>query len=451
MSGESWRELAVAVVALLLMAVAATVEATATLVSRHRLRQLAEERDRYRSVQWLVDPKRELAASLLVIQAVAIAAAASLLTTVVGRELGTAQHALAIAVVGAVFLLVGQALPRALAATRPERAATTLVGLAGLLTFLVRPLVWLVGALARAFARVLPGEPGNLAPVGTEEELRSLTVEADDGGVIEPEEREMIDNVLHLEETTARDIMVPRVDVVAVAEGTPAWEIVATITDAGHSRLPVYRETIDHIVGVLYAKDLLPFVMGDTRELPLAKLLRPAHVVPESKRVGDLLTELRRDRVHIAIVADEYGGTAGLLTIEDILEEIVGEIQDEYDLEEVALVERVGEGELVADGRLPIEDVAEALGLVFTDDDYGTVAGFVHRHLGRLPSDGDRFEAEGLGVEVLKVEGRRVRRLRLTRLGDGPAAGPGANDAPPAGAVTPADADRERAAGDAGL
>jgi CBS domain containing-hemolysin-like protein len=444
-SAESWQELAVAAVALVVMAVAATVEATATLVSRHRLRQLAEERGGGRTLQGLLDPKRALAASLLLVQAVAIAAAASLLTTVVGRELGTAEHAVAIVVVGAVFLLFGQALPRALAATRPERAAAVLIGVAGLLAFLVRPLVWLVGALAGALARLLPGEPGHAAPAGTEEELRSLTVEADDGGVIEAEEREMIDNVLHLEETAARDIMVPRVDVVAVEEGTPPREIVATITGAGHSRLPVYRETIDQIVGVLYAKDLLPFVMGETTELPLAELLRPAYVVPESKRVDDLLTELRRDRVHIAIVADEYGGTAGLLTIEDILEEIVGEIQDEYDLEEVALVERVGEGELVADGRLPIEDVEEALGLEFTDDDYGTVAGFVHRHLGRLPREGDRFEAEGLGVEVVAVEGRRVRRLRLTRLGDRPTEPAGANGAGPADAdaATPAAAERD--------
>jgi CBS domain containing-hemolysin-like protein len=248
--------------------------------------------------------------------------------------------------------------------------------------------------------------------------------------MIEAEEREMIDNVLHLEETTVREIMVPRVDVVAVEETTSPRELVATITGAGHSRLPVYRETIDQIVGVLYAKDLLPFVIGTTEELPLAKLVRPAYVVPESKRVDDLLTELRRNRVHIAIVADEYGGTAGLVTIEDILEEIVGEIQDEYDVE-VPLVERIGAGELIVDGRLPLEDVAEAFGLEFAEDDYGTVAGFVQHHLGRLPVEGDRLDAEGLGVEVLDVEGRRLRRLRLTRLGDRSVDAAGANGSAP--------------------
>ncbi|MDP9364192.1 MAG: hemolysin family protein [Chloroflexota bacterium] len=430
MSAESWRELLLAAFALLLMALAASVEATATLVSRHRLRQIAEERGQ-RSVQGLLDPRRSLVAALVLVEAVAIATAASLLTTVAGRELGTAEHVVAVAAVALVFLLLGQALPRALAATNPERAAVALVGLARVLAFVVRPLTIVVDALARGLARVLPGPSEPPPPVGTEEELRVITIEGDDGGVIEAEEREMIDNVLHLEATTARDIMVPRVDVVAVEERTPPREIVETITGAGHSRLPVYRESIDHIVGVLYAKDLLPFVIGNTQELPLATLVRPPHVVPESKRVDDLLTELRRSRVHIAIVADEYGGFAGLVTIEDILEEIVGEIQDEYDVE-VQLVERVGEGELIADGRLPLADVAEEFGLSLGEDDSGTVAGFVQRHLGRLPNEGDRFETDGLGVEVIAVEGRRVRRLRLLRLADGTGAEP-ANGAGPDG------------------
>jgi CBS domain containing-hemolysin-like protein len=182
--------------------------------------------------------------------------------------------------------------------------------------------------------------------------------------------------------------------------------------------LPVYRESIDQIVGVLYAKDLLPFVIGSTRTLPLKKLLRPVYVVPESKRIDDLLAELRRNRVHIAIVADEYGGTAGLVTIEDIIEEIVGEIHDEYD-EETVLLERISDREIIADGRLPIDEVEEALGLALTGDDdaYGTAAGFVHWHLDRLPHPGDRFDAQGLRAEVLDMEGHRLRRLRLTRLG----------------------------------
>src|SRR5690606_36362286 len=149
---------------------------------------------------------------------------------------------------------------------------------------------------------------------------------------------------------------------------------------------------------VLYAKDLLPFVIGTTRRIPLLDLIRPAFVVPESKKVNDLFAELKRGRIHIAIVADEYGGTAGLVTIEDILDEIVGEIQDEYDSEE-PLFEQPAPNVLLADGRLPIEDVEDALRIRFEeDDDFGTLGGFVHKHLGRLPIQGDTFEAEGVRV-----------------------------------------------------
>lgn len=415
MSGDSSTEIIVAIAALLLMTVAATIDATATLVSRHRLRQIAEERGN-RTLASLLDPRRSLVASLQIVQAVAIVTAASLLTTVIQQELGTAEHILPIVLVGGAFLLFGQALPRAIASTHPEKAATVLIGIAGVLSLLARPLMALVSLLSHGIAKLLPGTPDESSS-GSEEDLRGLTRPDDDGDVIEPAERKMIEAVLHLEETSARDLMVPRVDVVAVEESTTLPEIVATITGAGHSRVPVYRESIDHIVGVLYAKDLLPFVFDTEEQPPLADLLRPTYVVPESKRVDDLLTELRRNRVHIAIVADEYGGTAGLITIEDILEEIVGEIQDEYD-DEAPLVSHSGADELIVDGRLPIEDAAEALSLTFRDDDYDTVAGFVHRHLGHLPKEGEQIAAQGLRVEVLTVEGRRLRRLRLTRTDD---------------------------------
>jgi CBS domain containing-hemolysin-like protein len=210
--------------------------------------------------------------------------------------------------------------------------------------------------------------------------------------------------------------MVPRLDIVAVDRSVNPRELVDTIVNAGHSRIPVYQESADRILGVLYAKDLLPFVVGNTNRIPLLDLIRPAFVVPESKRLNVLFAELRRTKIHIAIVADEYGGTAGLVTIEDILEEIVGEIQDEYDTEDW-LFELQSENLLLADGRLPIEDVEAALHIRFEeDDDFGTLGGFVHKHLGRLPIQGDAFKAEGVRVEILAVERHRVRKLRLTKL-----------------------------------
>jgi CBS domain containing-hemolysin-like protein len=237
-------------------------------------------------------------------------------------------------------------------------------------------------------------------------------------GVIEPAEQAMIQGILDLEDLLVREIMVPRVDVVAVEQDVPVEELVATIVGAGHSRIPVFRESIDHIVGILYAKDLIPFVLEATTEVSLAELVRPPFVVPDSKRVDILLREMRRTRTHLAIVADEYGGTAGLVTIEDILEEIVGEIQDEYDVE-TPLIERLGDGVFVIDARVPLSEVEETLGTRFPEDaDYETLGGYIQKELARLPREGDRFvdPVVGMEAEILGVEGRRIRRVRLARI-----------------------------------
>jgi putative hemolysin len=416
-SGDSWTLIAIAVVSLLVMAGAATVEASAGLISRHRFRQAASGSSRERSVQTLLDPRRSLVSALQLVQAIAIGLAASLITFIILRQGGWGPVVIAVLVTGTIFLFFGQAVPRALARTRPSATAGVLLSLCRVVATLVRPLSALSDGAADLFTRLLGGEHPDTVPAGSEDELLIITRDDSDDGVIEPEERRMIDNVLRLEDTTARDIMVPRVDIVAVAEDASSQDIVDAMTEKGHSRLPVYRESIDEIVGILYAKDLLPFVIGSTRMLPIKQLLRPAYLVPESKRLDDLLGELRRNRVHIAVVSDEYGGTAGLVTIEDILEEIVGEIQDEYD-EETTLLEQVSGSEIIVDGRLPIEEIEGALGIALTgeDDPYGTAAGFVHWHLERMPQEGDHFDAHGSRAVVPDVEGHRLRRLRLTRL-----------------------------------
>ncbi len=415
MSGDSLGQLLLAVAALIVLTIAATVETMTGLISRQRLRQIADEESESRSVRALLDPRRSLAASLLLVQVLAVVVATNLLTTAIQREIGAFGRAVTLLVAVLGFLLLGQAVPRALARYRPDRSLGLLVWLASALDLLVRPLTLVVEGVANLLGRLLPAPEQPVPPVGSEEELRTITLPDQDDGIIEADERQMIDGVLHLEEITVREIMVPRVDIVAVERSVSPADLIETIVGAGHSRLPVYQESIDQILGVLYAKDLLPFVMGPTEALPLASLIRPPYVVPESKRIDDLLKELQRAKVHIAIVADEYGGTAGLVTIEDILEEIVGEIQDEYDVE-TPLFELVGPSELLADGRLALEDVEDALGVSFDPDaDYDTLGGFVQTHLGRLPREGDRFAAEGIEVEILAVERHRVRRLRVTK------------------------------------
>ncbi len=415
MSGESWAEILMCLLALGVMTLAASVEALSALISRSRLRQSAADDERHRrSLQALLDPRRSLTSSMLTIQVIAVALIGSLLTATIRREVSSADHLLAVTIASIAFIVLGQALPRAVARNRPEQTAAMLLSVAGVLSSLSRPLTWAVEAISRVFDRILPGDSDEMPPEGIDEDTRTVTLGEGDDGVIEAEEREMIDGVLHLEEVRVRDIMVPRVDITAVPRSVAPRELIETIIGAGHSRIPVYDESIDHIVGILYAKDLLPFVMSNNEVLPLVSLLRRPYVVPESKRIDDLLAELRQAKIHIAVVADEYGGTAGLVTIEDILEEIVGEIQDEYDTE-APLFELGGPEELIADGRLALEDVEDTLRVRFEKDDYGTLGGFVQRHLGRVPEESDTFEAEGVRVEILEVERHRVRKLRVVK------------------------------------
>ncbi len=442
-------EFAVAIGALLIMALAALAQSLIGMTSHKRLHAVAaREEKQQRTVKSLLDPRRSLSSSMLVIQVLGAIVAAAVLTQLFDAISDYDLSWVAIIVVGCVYLVLGQALPRALADSGADRYLGWVLHVARVGMAAIWPLTWLVDRVAFVIAGTIPGEPSPVEFDGFEEELRRRRNRHPDD-TIGVEEQEMIDGVFHLEKMTVRDIMVPRLDMVAVDRAVPPHQLVELIVKAGHSRIPVYQGSIDRVLGVLYAKDLLPFVIGNTSRIPLLDLIRPAVVVPESKRVSDMFTELKRQRIHIAIVADEYGGTAGLVTIEDILEEIVGEIQDEYDTEQ-PLFELVEPSVLLADGRLPIEDVEEALHLHFEeDDDFGTLGGFVHKHLGRLPMQGDVFTAEGVRVEILTVERHRVRELRLTKLSlrepDGTQAAQADNGAEEERPTAPFDLDDEQA------
>ncbi len=418
MDGDGWREILIVVVASIVIALSGMAQILIGITSKQRLRTLSGAPEtpppHGRTVQSVTDPRRVLFASMVIVQlTAAIVAATQLMRFLEVRSPGNRSWLATVAVI-LVYLVFGRALALALASRNLERFLNGIIRLAHTVTTLLKPVNWFVEWIATGFVHILPGGPSEAENSGLEEDLRPHKYGSDDD-VIGVDEREMIDGILSLEDMTVRDIMVPRLDIVGVDRTVSPGELIETITKAGHSRIPVYQESIDRVLGVLYAKDLLPFVMGSTSRIPLLDLIRPAFVVPESKKLDELFTELKRAKIHIAIVADEYGGTAGLVTIEDILEEIVGEIQDEYDSEE-PLFQQPAPDVLIADGRLPIEDVEDALDLQFEeDDDFATLGGFVHKHLGRLPIQGDVFEAEGVRVEILAVERHRVRKLRLTK------------------------------------
>src|SRR5438105_6346446 len=239
---------------------------------------------------------------------------------------------------------------------------------------------------------------------------------SEEQGVIEEEEREMIQAIVEIGDKLVREVMVPRTDVVAVAKGATPEEIVQIIQSKGHTRLPVYERDIDHIIGLVHAKDLLRvFVRGtNANEFRIERLLRPINAVPEQKKVDELLHEMRLKKAHMMVVVDEYGGTAGIVTLEDVLEEIVGEIRDEYDQAEKELLQFVSQTEALVDGSYPIDELCDKLGLRLGEsEEYDSVGGYVNSVLGEIPKAGATFEADGSTWTVEAMDGQRVRQVRI--------------------------------------
>ena len=233
--------------------------------------------------------------------------------------------------------------------------------------------------------------------------------------VITEEEQAMIRSILRLDESMAREVMVPRVDMVAVDADTPLTEVSRVMLESAHSRLPVYTETLDNVIGVVYSRDLLPF-LGETQEHPdLDQIIRPAFFIPESKRLDELLTELQEKRMQMAIVVDEYGGVEGLVTLEDLLEEIVGEIEDEFSRTHEPRVVRMANGDIVVDARETLDYLSGFYSTAIGNEHVDTVGGLVYSALGKMPQVGDEVVSNGLRIQVVSLLGRRIRKLQLSR------------------------------------
>ena len=308
------------------------------------------------------------------------------------------------ALIAMVQMAVGMVVARA-----PEYAALKLSGVAVATRRAFAVPAFILGlpaALAARSIRLVTPEP--------ETDILALVEREEAEGGVEEQERRMIRGVIALEDKTAREIMVPRIDVAAVDITATVGEVAAVVTERGFSRVPVYQESIDDIVGIVYAKDLLRAMADGGKDRPIRELVREAYFIPESKRLDELLTEMQARRTHMAIVVDEYGGTAGIVTIEDLLEEIVGEIEDEYDVARPA-VEVISPDEVVLDASTSTDALRELFGVEVESEDFDTIGGFLIHHLGRLPAVGDEVEVDGLTLRVLSMSGRRVRRLRISR------------------------------------
>jgi len=406
---------ALLIVCVVLSALASATETALTSVGRIRIRHLAEEGSRSARVLHHLqqDPNRFLS-TVLVVNTVALIVASVSATLLSLHFLPAAWGfggTLAASLVLSVFLLIfAEVTPKSLAIRHAESVALLAAGPVDTLAEVFRPVLWVTTALARA----VTGGRAAHAPYLTEEELMTLLHVSEEQGVIEEEEREMIHGIIEIGDKAVREVMVPRTDITAVDRSLQRDEVVAVFRRHHLTRLPIMDGDLDHIVGLIHVKDLLELLAEPERPFDLARLTRPIQHVPEQKKVDELLHQMQMEKVHMMVVVDEYGGTSGLVTLEDLLEEIVGEIRDEYDAAEQDLLQITGTTSAVVDARHPMAELDEILDLgVEESEDYDSVGGYVLATLGEVPSAGTTFRTGEVDWTVEEVQDRRVRSVRL--------------------------------------
>ncbi len=313
-----------------------------------------------------------------------------------------------------VLLILGEVTPKLFAIENAEWIAPRVAPLIRTWVFLWRPVLRAMTTISNFFKSIFYQK--DVSQAHTPEELKSLLDISAEKGDIELETRDMITGIFDFRATKVKEVMVPRIDVIGVDKGAGIDELLRIVQESEHSRIPVYHENIDQIIGIVYAKDLLQeFFIEERKDRKIDHLLKEAYYVPESKMISDLLKELQSERIHMAIVVDEYGGTAGLVTLEDILEEIVGEIRDEYDAEE-EMVQRLDENAFLVDGRLDIDDLSDLIGTKIGGEGFETVGGLIYQALGRIPNQGEEVVVNDVRFIVSKVIGRRIARIKVIRV-----------------------------------
>jgi CBS domain containing-hemolysin-like protein len=387
-----------------------TVQAAFSELMRLSLRLAAERTDRRDLLARYLDDPILLFFPARLLLGLTFSVSAVLFAVLIGTA--TARHdALLLLVVAGFIFAVEHLLPVLIARQGPERVLEVLLPSFGILTGFLRP-------IARALVRLMQQRRERAAEGSGDREETPETADQPATDAPAPamngEERRLLRSVVEFGETLVREVMTPRPDVVAVHEDATPADLRALFREQEYSRFPVFRDNLDNIVGIIVVKDLIQLGEVLAEQRPMSSLMRPAYFVPETKRVAELLKEFQSRQVQLAIVVDEYGGTAGLVTMEDLLEEIVGEIRDEYDVESEPVVD-AGDGAFIFSAKVNIADVAERLGVTIEPEGFETVGGYVLAHLGRVPSVGESFEIGELSAEVLEAERRRIHKVRLRR------------------------------------
>jgi CBS domain containing-hemolysin-like protein len=412
----------VAVIVILVVFGSLLAMSEASLTRMTRVRALALEDEGRRNAGVLVrietDPPQFLNAIYLWVM-LAQNGSAILVAILAEHYLGNVWITIASILFTLLYFVVVEAMSKTFAILHSDRVALIL---APVVFWLSRILYWPTKLLIGAANVLLPGKGLREGPFVSEVEIRAMAEAGHEEGAIEEEEKELIHSIFEFGDTVVREVMTPQPDVVAIDASRSLEEVMDMVIRHGYSRIPVYRDSMNEVVGIVYAKDVLRETRSGRNGRTLEQLARPAHFVPESKKVSDLLKDMQREKFHVAVVVDEYGSVAGLVTLEDLLEEIVGEIADEYDREEPQ-VEPAGDGRYRVNARLPVDELNEILEVELPDEEWDTVGGLMMAVLGHLPQQGERVDFEGLRFTADRVQGRRIAKVLIERLESRPSGG----------------------------
>ena len=403
-------QLIILIILLMLSAFFSSAETALTTVNRIRIRSLADDGSkRAKTVLKITDNSGKMLSAILIGNNIVNVAAASI-TTSLAYSLGGSAVAIANAVITVAILLFGEITPKTTATIHAEKLALIYAPIISIFMKIMTPVIFIINGLSNAVLLLLRIDPNAKNQTMTENELRTIVDVSHEDGVIESDEKEMIYNVFDLGDAKAKDVMVPRVHVTFAGVNTTYEELIEIFREDKFTRLPIFEDSTDNVIGTINMIDLLLF--DNTKEFHIRDILREAYFTYEYKNISELLVEMREASFNIAIVLDEYGDTAGLITLEDILEEIVGEIHDEYDENEEDFIKEIDEREYMIEGSTNLDDLNDRLDLQLESEDYDSLGGFIIEHLDRLPEEGDSITTEdGLRLVVESLDKNRIESV----------------------------------------
>ena len=408
------------VVLFLLSAFFSGAETSITATGTGKLRTL-QEQGRYKflnsTFQWLIDDTQEALTVCLIANNVVNISASALASSVALGLFGAGALVFVVPVMTVLIVIFGEILPKSAAMVYSENVLVFSAPVLRILAFLISPIAWAMKKCVTAIGFLLHIDLGTQQVFVTRDEIEQVVKIGEESGALEASERRMIDGIIDFDETRVHEIMIPRTDMIALEASDTLAEAVKLFIDEGHSRIPVYEESPDNIIGILYVKDTLKNLMEGSLSCEVRTLLRKPIFVPETIKTAEVLEAMRHEHIHIAIIVDEYGGVAGIVTMEDILEQIVGEIQDEYD-EESPEVQKQDDGSYLVQGSISLENLSEALGSEFTSDDAETLGGLVLTMSGGFPEEGETFNYGGWCIKVMELEEHRITLLNLSKIPD---------------------------------